>query len=42
VDNDPAQEYEGSDDQFERHVNEMMKERKIGGKKTLQFPPPTP
>jgi tricorn protease len=42
VDNDPAREYAGGDDQLERAIAEMLKELKNGGAKTLPPPPPTP
>jgi tricorn protease len=42
VDNDPAREYAGGDDQLDRAVAELLKELKAGGEKTLPGPPPTP
>ena len=42
VDNDPAREYAGGDDQLERGIEEMLKELKNGGAKTLPPPPTTP
>lgn len=41
VDNDPH-EYAGGDDQLERGIEEMLKELKNGGAKTLPPPPTTP
>jgi tricorn protease len=42
VDNDPAREYAGGDDQLERAIDEMLKELKNGGEKNLPPLPPTP
>ncbi len=42
VDNDPAREYAGIDDQLERAIDEMRKELANGGARTLPPPPPTP
>jgi tricorn protease len=42
VDNDPAREYAGMDDQLERAIDEMRKELANGGLKTVPPPPPTP
>jgi tricorn protease len=42
VDNDPAREYAGGDDQLERAIDEMLKELKNGGERRLPSPPPTP
>ena len=45
VDNDPAREYDGSDDQLDRAIVEMQKELKEGkakGKWQIPPPPPTP
>jgi tricorn protease len=42
VDNDPAKEYAGEDQQLQRAIDEVMKELKAGGEKDLPKPPPTP
>ncbi len=42
VDNDPAREYAGSDDQLERAIKEMLGELQKGGEKKLPPPPRTP
>jgi tricorn protease len=41
VDNDPAREYAGTDDQLEKAITEIKKEQKEKGK-ILPPPPPTP
>jgi tricorn protease len=42
VDNDPAREYAGIDDQLERAIDQMRQELANGGAKTIPPPPPTP
>jgi tricorn protease len=42
VDNDPAREYAGMDDQLQRAIDEMRKELANNGSRPLPPPPPTP
>ncbi len=42
VDNDPAREYAGEDQQLTRAIDEILKDLKAGGEKDLPKPPPTP
>jgi tricorn protease len=42
VDNDPAREFAGEDQQLDRGIAEVLKELKNGGEKTLPPPPPSP
>ena len=43
VENDPAREYAGTDDQLERGIAEVMKELKDGAEKgKWKIPPPPP
>jgi tricorn protease len=41
VENDPAKEYAGEDQQLDRAIEEMLQELKKG-EKTIPVPPPTP
>ena len=42
VDNDPAKEFAGEDQQLNRAVEELLKELKTGPTKAVPAPPPYP